>query len=87
MDGDQSISRDLEANLRAVMADVLGVDAAEIDDGFARDVAPDWDSLNHLRLVTALEEGFGCAFTMAEVEAMVNFRVVRECVATQLQRP
>jgi acyl carrier protein len=61
------------ARLREVMAEVFGLDPLQIDDGFARGDAPSWDSLGHLRLITALEEAFGLRFTMKEVGELDRF--------------
>src|ERR1041384_3104390 len=56
-----------EGRVRQGVAGVLEGDAGAIGEGFGRDDAPAWDSLNHLRLVTALEEAFGIRLTMKEV--------------------
>jgi len=66
------------------MANVLDVEAGEIDDGFRRDDASAWDSMNHLRLISALEETFGIRFTMKEVGEMESFGDVRQRVSERL---
>lgn len=68
---------DLDSRLREVMAGVLEVPPSAIGDGFARDAAPAWDSLAHLRLVSALEEAFGVRFTMQEVGELTSFAALR----------
>jgi len=45
---------------------------------FARDASPAWDSLGHLRLITALEEEFGTRFTMKEVGELDRFGKLRD---------
>lgn len=67
------------------MAGVLDVPAVEIDSGFRRDDASAWDSMNHLRLVSALEEAFGIRLTMKEVGEMESFDDVRSKVAERLR--
>lgn len=67
------------------MAGVLDVPAVEIVNGFRRDDASAWDSMNHLRLVSALEEAFGIKLTMKEVGEMESFDDVRRKVAERLQ--
>jgi acyl carrier protein len=37
----------------------------------ARDVS-EWDSLNHIRLIMAIEKAFGLKFTAAEVQRLKN---------------
>lgn len=37
-----------------------------------RDAMESWDSLGHIRLVTALEEAFAVTFTLEEIESMTS---------------
>lgn len=75
---------DVERRLREVVSGVLGADPAALDDGFARADSPRWDSLNHLRLVSALEQALGLRFTMAEVRSMERLGEIRRAVARHL---
>lgn len=76
---------ELDSRIKEVMAEVLDLDPMLIDDNFSRDEASSWDSLSHLRLVTALEEAFGVKFTMKDVEEMSRFGVIRDRIAGRLQ--
>lgn len=78
-------SSEVDRQIREVMAGVLDVEAEALDDGFRRDDASAWDSMNHLRLISALEEAFGIRFTMKEVGEMESFGDVRQRVAERLQ--
>jgi len=78
-------SSEVDSQVREVMAGVLDVEAEALDDGFRRDDASAWDSMNHLRLISALEEAFGIRFTMKEVGEMESFGDVRQRVAERLQ--
>ena len=71
--------------IREVMSEILEVEPGEIRDGFQRDDAPGWDSLNHLRLVSALEEAFRIKFTMKEVGEMDRYETIRRMVSSRLQ--
>lgn len=75
---------DVDRRIRDVMAEVFEVDPAAIGDGFHRDDAPGWDSLNHLRMVSALEETFGIRFTMKEVGEMERYATIRRLVLERL---
>lgn len=77
-------SLETERRIREVLAEVFEVDPAVLGDGFHRDDAPAWDSLNHLRMVTALEETFGIKFTMKEVGEMERYDTIRRLVAERL---
>jgi acyl carrier protein len=78
-------SSQVDDRIKEVMSEILEVSAGAIDDGFGRDDAPFWDSMNHLRLVSALEEAFGIRFTMKEVGEMGRFDTIRRMVAGRLQ--
>lgn len=73
-----------ERRIKEVMAEVLEIEAAAIGEGFQRDDAPAWDSLNHLRMISALEEAFGIRFTMKEVGEMERFDTIRRLVSERL---
>src|SRR5436309_3262273 len=75
---------EVERRVREVAAGVLGVDPAALDDGFGRADSPRWDSLNHLRLISSLEQALGLRFTMAEVRSMERFGEIRRAVASRL---
>jgi acyl carrier protein len=60
----------LNPKLADVMADILEVKVAELSRETVRDGHPTWDSFNHLRLMTAIEEEFGVQFSMDEIESI-----------------
>jgi acyl carrier protein len=74
---------DTAARIREVMAEILDVNPAVINETFSQDSAPSWDSLAHLRLITALEEAFGIRFTMKEVGEMSRYATIRERIAAR----
>lgn len=76
---------DAERRIKEVMAEVLEVDPGGIGEGFQRDEAPTWDSMSHLRMVSALEEAFGIRFTMREVGEMERFETIRRLVLERVQ--
>lgn len=78
-------SSEVDNRVREIMAGVFDVAPEEIGNGFRRDDASAWDSMNHLRLVSALEEAFGIRLTMKEVGEMESYDDVRRRVAERLQ--
>ena len=58
--------------LKSVLADAFGLDEADVTEDLTPEAVDSWDSLNHLRLVTALEEAFGIKLSMAEIESMMS---------------
>ena len=78
------VTTDVGEQLREVMAGVLEVEPGAIGAGFGRDDTPQWDSLNHLRLITAIEEAFGIRFDMREVSRMERFEAIQRAIVERL---
>lgn len=78
-----SSSLETAVRIREILAEILDVSPATLNETFSRDDAPAWDSLAHLRLVTALEEAFGIRFTMKEVGEMNGYATIRERIAAR----
>ena len=71
--------------LEEVFGDIFGLEPEEISDSLTSETVGNWDSLNHLRLVTAIEEAFGVTLSMADIEYMMgNFAKVREVLQHHL---
>ena len=60
----------MNQKLAELMAEILDVPVGDIRPETVRDGHPTWDSLNHLRLMTAIEEEFGVQFSMDDIEGI-----------------
>ena len=58
--------------LKGVFQDVFDDESITVDDGTTADDIEDWDSLEHINLIVAVERCFGIKFTMGEVTGMKN---------------
>ena len=65
------------------MADIFHVDPSTIGDSTSPDTVARWDSANHISLVLALEEEFGIAFDVSEIESMLSFSRIVQGVAAK----
>lgn len=70
--------------LNQIIADIFEIDPKEVTDNLTRDDIELWDSLSHLRLITAVEEGLGVRFTMSEIESIDSIGVLRRLVAERV---
>ncbi|MBU6367007.1 MAG: acyl carrier protein [Gemmatimonadetes bacterium] len=68
----------MEARIRQVMADILGIDPGAINAGTSMETVPAWDSAAHISLVAALEEEFGTSLDVGEIERMLSYRAIVE---------
>ena len=69
--------------LNEVFQDVFDDDSITVNDSTTADDIEDWDSLEHINLIVAVERCFGIKFTMGEVTGMKN---VGEMVGIILER-
>jgi acyl carrier protein len=75
----------MEERLRKIMADVFLLDVNEIDVNSSPDSIPQWDSIGHLNLVTAIEEEFGIKIDDEQITQMLNFKLVAEIVKESMK--
>ena len=62
----------MNKGLVELVADVMGLEASEVTGSLSREVDTCWDSMNHLRLITALEEQYSVRLTMDEIQSIVT---------------
>ena len=58
--------------LNEIFQDVFDEEDIVVDAGTNSDTIEDWDSLEHINLVVAIEKAFGLKFSMDEVTGMKN---------------
>ncbi|MCM1055247.1 MAG: acyl carrier protein [Bacteroides sp.] len=66
--------------LNEVFRDVFDDDTIEVNESTTADDIEDWDSLNHITLIDAVESEFGVRFTMGEVSGMKNVGEMAEII-------
>ena len=67
--------------LNEVFRDVFDDDTIETT---SRDIE-DWDSLEHINLIAAIETQFGMKFTMGQVVTMKNVGEMVDIISSQIQ--
>ena len=73
--------------LREVVAKSFGIPVGSVTDSLSRDNLEAWTSLNHLLLVTDVEEQLGIRFTTDEVLKIHTYRDLREIVSAKKPSP
>ena len=66
----------MEERLKEIMAQVFDVPNESINNDSSPDTIENWDSVNHMNLVLALEQAFGISFEPDEIIEMMNFELV-----------
>ncbi len=66
--------------LNEVFRDIFDDDKIEVCESTSADDIEEWDSLNHITLISAVESEFGLTFKMGEVSGMKNVGEMAEII-------
>ena len=67
--------------LTALVAEIFNVRADSIELTMTPDDIQQWDSLNHLRLITAIETEFNITLSMKQIQNIQSLRDIQEIVS------
>jgi len=73
----------IETQIKELVAGILSVPVDVIEDDAAIGDIPEWDSLRHIQIVTAIEEKFGFRFTP---DVMMDLEDIGDIVAATKAR-
>lgn len=73
----------MEERLRRVVAEVLDVSPESVTDETSPETVETWDSLTHLRLITAVEAEFEIQLSMQTIQSIQSVADLR----AELQKP
>ena len=62
----------ISEKLKRVILDELGLDDWKIDEHTTAAMVPGWDSLNHAKIVGAVEDAFGIRFRMGDIVRLAD---------------
>ena len=66
--------------VRNIASDIFGIPVDQVTAESSPQTIENWDSMQHLNLVLAVEEKFGVRFEPEEIEAMTNVGAVAALV-------
>ncbi len=69
--------------LNEVFRDVFDDDEITVNEDTTADDIEDWDSLEHINLISAVEDEFGIRFKMGEVSSMKNVGEMVEIIKSR----
>ena len=67
-----------------VVADIFEVPISQINNELSLNSIKQWDSVNHLKLMIALEEEFEIKFTKDDIESMINLSIIESTVSSYI---
>jgi acyl carrier protein len=71
--------------LAQIIEDVIGEDAAKIDESSSPDTISDWDSMRHVSLIAAIEESFGITLDPADAAEMLNVDLILDILEEKMK--
>jgi len=66
----------IREQVKNIMSVVFTIPVDEIDENSSSDSIHSWDSINHMKLVVALEEEFNIEFKDAEIIELINTKLI-----------
>ena len=66
-----------EIFLKQLLGNVFGINPNTVGGQTSIDTVESWDSLKHLELVIALEQGFQVTFTEEETVEILNYKLIK----------
>ena len=76
--------KDIEQRVRNILFSVLGIEIREINSNTSPDTVDNWDSINHLNLMIAMEEEFDVEFSQENILKMITFEEMCTTVEDKL---
>lgn len=76
---------DLYEKLNEVFWDVFDDEDIRVNDATTADDIEDWDSLEHINLIVAVEKKFGMKFNMGEVSKFKNVGEMVDIILSRVQ--
>ena len=74
-------NQEIEIQAKEIIADILDIDEDQISNNFSPENCDSWDSMNNLRMITALEKAFKIKFSMEEISSMTNMEDISAMIS------
>ena len=66
-----------DQRLKTLLANIFNIEINSINNDSSVDTIENWDSLNHLKLVLAIEQEFNVSFTAEQSVEILNLPLIR----------
>lgn len=70
----------MEDKIKEILATVLEIDIADVNDDTNPDTVSTWDSLNHMKIVFALEDEYNVQFSDDQIIKLTNVGNIINCI-------
>jgi len=73
---------DREIGIRTILARVLDMDEANVDETTSSETVSQWDSLSHINIIMLLEKKFDVSIGLDDIANMKSFNRIRDVLST-----
>ena len=77
------MNEDLFSRIVSIASAVFGLPQAQFIPQSSPETIENWDSLNHLMLMMALEQHFGLEFDSSEIEQMLSLEMIEKTISSK----
>ena len=70
----------IEKRLKETLSSVFEISIDKIDENSTPHTIEKWDSLNHMKMIVALEEEFCVKMDQSEIESMINYNIIKATI-------
>ena len=74
----------ITARVREVVAQVMDLPADDVGPGLSASTSSAWTSLNHLMLISQLENEFGVVFSNQEIKELTSYTAILQVLGRRL---
>ena len=78
------MDKEIYERLNNVFRDIFDDETIEVNESTTSSDIEDWDSLEHINLIVAIEQEFGMKFNMNEVTTMKNVGEMVEIIKSRM---
>lgn len=75
----------MKNKIKEILATILEINISEINDAFSQNSCSNWDSLNHLNLIIALEETFDVSFDPEQISLMIDIDKIMDQINKKIK--
>lgn len=70
----------MTSSVEKIVSELFEMDEKNLTDAHSPDIIESWDSMNHLKLVTAIESEYKIKLSMREVQSMLSVGDIKNIV-------
>ena len=78
------MDNNIKHRIKNIMSAVFEMSVDEIDENSSPDNIESWDSINHMKIVVAMEEEFNVQFTDADIIELINMKLIMAVLLEKL---